>query len=65
MDSAPPMKRIDTQGDVAGAAIYLLGNAAAYKCGADITMTGVVHLGRQEINGIMWAKKDVRKMLSS
>jgi len=53
MDSAPPMKRIGTQEDVAGAAIYLLSDAAAYTCGADIAVTRALHLGRQEINGIV------------
>ena len=47
------MKRIGTQEEVAGAAIYLLSDASAYTTGADITVTGGLHLGRQEINGIV------------
>lgn len=53
MDSAPPAKRIGTQEDVAGAAVYLLSDAASYTCGADIAVTGALHLGRQEVNGIV------------
>ena len=53
LNSAPPMKRIGTQEEVAGAAIYLLSDASAYTTGADITVTGGLHLGRQEINGIV------------
>lgn len=46
MYTAPPLKRIGTAFDVAGAVVYLLSDAASYTTGAEIHITGGIHLGR-------------------
>lgn len=46
MYTSPPLKRIGTPTDVAGAVVYLLSDAAAYTTGTEILVTGGIHLGR-------------------
>lgn len=46
MVSTPPMQRIGTPGDLTGAIIYLLGDGASFTTGADIPITGGLHVGR-------------------
>lgn len=46
MNTAPPLGRIGRPEEVSGAAIYLLSDAAAYTTGADILITGGMHVGR-------------------
>lgn len=41
-----PMGRIGQQRDLTGAAVYLLSDAASYTTGADIPITGGLHVGR-------------------
>ncbi|KAJ5099525.1 hypothetical protein N7532_006526 [Penicillium argentinense] len=48
MDTAPPLSRIGNFNDLAGAVIYLLSDASAYTNGADIAITGGLHIGRIE-----------------
>ncbi|KAJ6151219.1 hypothetical protein N7470_007813 [Penicillium chermesinum] len=42
---APPMRRLSTQNDLTGAVIYLLSDAARFTTGADIPITGGLHVG--------------------
>ncbi|CEJ61469.1 hypothetical protein PMG11_10002 [Penicillium brasilianum] len=46
MDIAPPLGRIGNFNDLTGAVIYLLSDASAYTTGADIPITGGLHIGR-------------------
>lgn len=46
MDTHPPLKRIGTVNDISGAVIYLLSDASSYTTGADIPITGGLHIGR-------------------
>lgn len=46
MFSAPPLRRIGTPNDLTGAALYLLSDLATYTTGADIAITGGLHIGR-------------------
>lgn len=46
MDTTPPLARIGKFNDVTGAAVYLLSDASAYTAGADIPITGGLHIGR-------------------
>jgi NAD(P)-dependent dehydrogenase (short-subunit alcohol dehydrogenase family) len=48
MDTAPPLSRIGNFNDLTGAVIYLLSDASAYTTGADIAITGGLHIGRIE-----------------
>ncbi|KAE8371643.1 NAD(P)-binding protein [Aspergillus bertholletiae] len=49
MDTAPPLARIGNFNDLTGAVIYLLSDASAYTVGADIAITGGLHVGRIEM----------------
>ncbi|GES65485.1 related to D-arabinitol 2-dehydrogenase [Aspergillus terreus] len=42
---APPMRRLSTQNDLTGAVVYLLSDAARFTTGADIPITGGLHVG--------------------
>ncbi|KAM3414774.1 hypothetical protein BST61_g9925 [Cercospora zeina] len=46
MQNCPPLQRIGTRDDLTGAIIYLLSDAASYTTGADIAITGGLHVGR-------------------
>ncbi|KAF2212813.1 hypothetical protein CERZMDRAFT_40865 [Cercospora zeae-maydis SCOH1-5] len=46
MQNYPPLQRIGTRDDLTGAIIYLLSDAASYTTGADIAITGGLHVGR-------------------
>lgn len=48
MDIAPPLARIGNFNDLTGVVIYLLSDASAYTVGADISITGGLHIGRIE-----------------
>ena len=48
---APPLKRLSTQNDLTGAVIYLLSDAARHTTGADIPITGGLHVGT--IDGVI------------
>ena len=45
--SEPPMKRIGDRTDLKGAAVYLLSDASAYMTGAELLVTGGLHVGRR------------------
>lgn len=54
---APPMRRLSTQNDLTGAVVYLLSDAARFTTGADIPITGGLHVGT--IDGlIQYERKD-------
>lgn len=46
MFGAAPLNRIGQQSDLIGAVVYLLSDAANYTTGADIAITGGLHIGR-------------------
>ncbi|RYP14193.1 hypothetical protein DL765_006554 [Monosporascus sp. GIB2] len=46
MSNTPPLQRIGTRDDLLGAAVYLLSDASSYTTGADIAITGGLHVGR-------------------
>lgn len=46
MTGTPPLQRIGRRDDLTGAVIYLLSDASSYTTGADIAITGGLHVGR-------------------
>ena len=53
MQTAPPLGRIGQPDEVSPAAIFFLSDAAAYVTGADILVSGGIHTGRGEFNGVL------------
>ncbi|KAF4990292.1 hypothetical protein FDECE_14435 [Fusarium decemcellulare] len=45
-EKRPPLQRMGRRDDLTGAVVYLLGDAASYTTGADIAITGGLHVGR-------------------
>ncbi|KAJ4152441.1 hypothetical protein NW754_004236 [Fusarium falciforme] len=45
-EKKPPLQRMGKRDDLTGAVIYLLSDAASYTTGADIAITGGLHVGR-------------------
>lgn len=48
MQNAPPLKRVGNRNDLTGAIVYLLSDASSYTTGADILVTGGLHVGKSE-----------------
>ena len=46
MWSQPPMGRIGEADEMTGAVLYLLSDASSYTTGADILVSGGIHVGR-------------------
>ncbi|KAH7141723.1 hypothetical protein EDB81DRAFT_948148 [Dactylonectria macrodidyma] len=46
MTKTPPLQRIGKRDDLTGAVVYLLSDASSYTTGADIAITGGLHVGR-------------------
>lgn len=53
MQTAPPLGRIGQPDEVSPAAIFFLSDAAAYVTGADILVSGGIHTGRGEFDGVL------------